>query len=315
MATSKKRPHPIPIEVDEDQSPMKFPSKGDKKSYLKKSVPSPAALVPNKLFRKVFETNLISRKIFLFLSFEDLKNLGESNKVIGKLICDWVMNSGDDLRIGSFERLGLPNESIGRIILNFFTPGIHEAFSIANVESFAIVQVLGALFSMKHDNLVDLWGEYAQFIPHNDHGIAAVLVKLSPESQLKYLTAIIEAVYHGITKAFDPPSILANIFIIAGSNNLPIDPIFKMVEKLLREVQCTSIKKKFIIQQFWSQMTSHLGNLYEVPNHLMVEYNEEIQARKKSIILATGKFGRWMMKIVYVDGDPNLAKEMETTEE
>ena len=224
------------------------------------------------------------------------------------------MNSGDDLRIGSFERLGLPNESIGRMMLNFVTPGIHEAFSIENVESFAIVQVLGALFSLKHDNLVDLWGEYAQFIPHNDHGIAAVLVKLSPESQLKYLTAIIEAVYHGITKAFDPPSILANIFIIAGSNNLPIDPIFKMVEKMLREVQLTSFKKKEIIKEFWSQMTSHLGDLYEVPNHLM-EYNEEIQARKKSIILATGKFGRWMMKIVYVDGDPNLAKEMENTEE
>ena len=95
-----------------------------------------------------------------------------------------------------------------------------------------------------------------------------------------------------------------------------MDPIFKMVEKLLREeLQITANKKKVIIQKFWSQMTDHLGELYgDFPNHLM-QYNQEIQARKKSIILATGKFGRWMMKIVYVDGDPNLAKEMETTEE
>ena len=121
MATCNKRPHPIPIELDENQSPMKFPSKEVvKKSYLKKTA------VSTKLFREVFETNLpISRKIFSYLSFEDLENLGESNKIIGKLICDWVINFGDDLRIGNFERLGLPNESIGRMMLNWVNPGIH----------------------------------------------------------------------------------------------------------------------------------------------------------------------------------------------
>lgn len=308
MASVNKRPHPIPIEKDENQSPMKFPLKEDKKSYLKKTV-------SNKLFRKVFETKLISTEIFSYLSFEDLKNLGESNKIIGKIICDWVMNFGDDLRLGNFERLGLPNESIGRMILNAngVNPGIHEHYSFENVEAFVIVQVLGALFSMKHDNIVDYWGEFAMY-SHNEHGIAAILLKLSSETQLKYLASIIEAEDRGMTKSFDPPSILAYIFIIAGSNNLPMNPIFVMLEKLLRNLQITAVKKKAIIQKFWSQMTDHLGDLYVVPNHLM-EYNVEIQARKKSIILTTGKFGRWMMKIVYVDGDPNLSKEKEILEE
>ena len=62
MASANKRPHPIPIEKDENQSPMKFPLKEDKKSYLKKTV-------SNKLFRKVFETKEISKEIFFLLIF------------------------------------------------------------------------------------------------------------------------------------------------------------------------------------------------------------------------------------------------------